>query len=75
MAAPTLSIPSGQAASGHWKESHVDIIIGGLLDGKGNRLEKNWSGLLSNIYVSFDAFRDIINDDNNPSYTHIYAAI
>ncbi len=41
----------------------------------GNKLEKDWSGLLSNIYIAFSVLKDAIMDDNNASYPDIYRAI
>lgn len=40
-----------------------------------NKLEKDYSGLLSNIYLSFDTLKSIIEDENNASYPDIYKAI
>jgi hypothetical protein len=42
---------------------------------KGDKLVKDRSGLLSNIYISFAAFSDIVSDENNDSYTKMYDAI
>jgi len=42
---------------------------------QGNKLEKDWSGLLSNIYVSFSVLKDAVEDENNASYPDIYKAI
>ena len=41
----------------------------------GNQLEQDYSGLLSNIYISFEAFKEAILDDSNSSYTDIYKHI
>jgi len=41
----------------------------------GNKLEKDWSGLLSNIYISFSTLKNAVEDDNNASYPDIYRAI
>lgn len=42
---------------------------------RGDKLEKDRSGLLSNIYISFDAFVDVVNSANNESYVDIYNGI
>jgi len=41
----------------------------------GDKLEKDRSGLLSNIYISFDTLIGAINDTNNASYVDIYNSI
>ena len=41
----------------------------------GNKSEDNWSGFLSNIYISFDLLKDAVNDDSNVSYMDIYKNI
>jgi hypothetical protein len=38
----------------------------------GNKLEQDYSGLLSNIYISFDLLQDAVNDDSTASYPDIY---
>jgi len=41
----------------------------------GDKLQKDYSGLLSNIYISFSAFKSAVEDDSNASYPDIYKAI
>jgi hypothetical protein len=41
----------------------------------GNKLEKDWSGLLSNVYIAFSVLKDAVEDENNASYPDIYRAI
>lgn len=40
-----------------------------------NKLEKDYSGLLSNVYISFDVLKDAVEDENNASYPDIYKSI
>jgi hypothetical protein len=40
-----------------------------------NKLEKGYSGLLSNVYILFDVLKDAVEDENNASYPDIYRAI
>jgi len=40
-----------------------------------NKLEKDYSGLLSNLYISFGAFKDAVENEANASYLDIYKSI
>lgn len=42
---------------------------------KENKLEKDWSGLLSNVYVAFSVLKNAVEDENNASYMDIYKSI
>ena len=52
-----------------------DVLPVSILGLSGNKLEKDFSGLLSNVYVSFQTIADAVNDDSNASYLDIYNAI
>ncbi len=49
-----------------------DVLPVSIRQLNGNKLEQDYSGLLSNIYISFQAFSDAINDDSNASFLDIY---
>lgn len=41
----------------------------------GQTIKKDFSGLLSNIYISFEAFKEIVSNKSNKTYNDIYNAI
>lgn len=56
--------------------SKIDAILPESPRGlPGDKLKKDISGLLSNVYISFDAFKNIIEDPENHTYVDIYNGI
>lgn len=56
--------------------SKVDALLPDSARGlKGNKLEKNYSGLLSNVYISFGLIKEAVEDESNASFIDIYKHI
>jgi len=53
------------------KENSITLPVS-LRGLNGNVLEKDTSGLLSNVYISFGMFKEAIENESNASYTDIY---